>query len=527
MRTIATWAVIVGLALPGCDVVNPTVERTERSTGALSQTAYGFLDGAGGGIIGGWAYDPDYAGPIRVHIYVDGALVQVATAGNFRPDLTGACPKTGGHCAFTWSYAQSQGFGAANYNGTGQHQVIAYAIGVDPAGMPDNQNPSLTNSLKLFNDSCSFLGTSSSAIEWCQGNPGYWTARQQDTTLLINDGAYVGVDKSYGGTIFQLRGKNLEGALLGDVVWGRNLLAEHGGAAMQLSLWGFDAAANTQVTCNGSPRIWNPIQAQGARCGWNDATNDVVASCFVADDGPSSTCGTPSGGTYYTKQTSPNNFTVNGPAVSGLTFEQWVTPLPGYAKVRYRVTADATTFDFSAEKTSPVQWDSRPQEIPALFSAEGVNAAFYAYTGSTPYTNAAVTVFGPPDTTTYPDGRYLELPRAAPYPHAGDVRAQNAGCATENWWGVCDANATRCITVATFDTTASEGWIASSANPTEAYLTPIGSFALGSTFSKSWSVYLFPYRYDQVPYTNLQTTRQIIYQLASAAGIGVTGRTCP
>ena len=174
-----------------------------------------------------------------------------------------------------------------------------------------------------------------------------------------------------------------------------------------------------------------------------------------------------------------------------------------------------------------MQWDSRPQEIPALFSAEGINAWFYSYSGTAPYSNGPVTTFGPPDTTTFPGGRYLELPRAAPYPHAGYTLAQNVGCATENWWGVCNTGGTECLTVATFDPVAAEGWIAASANPVESYLTPIGGFALGSGFSRNWSIYVFPYRYDQVPYTNTLTTRQIIYQLAAAAGIGTTGRTCP
>jgi hypothetical protein len=339
--------------------------------------------------------------------------------------------------------------------------------------------------------------------------------------FLGNAGIHIGVDKSYGGTILQLQGQALDPQDTGNVVWGENLIDEHGGAACQLSLWGGDSADSVPTTCNGAPQVWDPIQAQGAKCGWDDPSNDVVASCFVASDDPSSVCGTAAGATFYTKQVAPNNFTLVDVPVSGLTFEQWVTPYAGYAKIRYQITASSTDFNFGAEHTSPVNWDRRPQEIPAIYAAQGVSATAYSYTGGSPYTDDAVKVMEAPDDANYPDGRYVELPGAGPYAHGGDTRAQSAGCATENWWGVCDGTGTKCLTVATFDTAAGEGWI------NGAYVTPIGAFAIGSGFIENWSIYLFPYRYDQTPPTSTSTVRQIIYRLASASGIGSSGRTCP
>lgn len=513
MRT--SWFVAC-LGVIGCGV--DAREHDGSAVQAVSQAPYGSLDGAGNGIIGGWAYDPDYAGPLIVHIYVDGALVQVAIADSFRPDLTGVCPKTGGHCSFTWDYSHGEGFGPGNFLGTGTHQIVAYAIGVAANGLADGDNPALSGSPKSFTDGCSFLGTSSSAVPWC-ANPAYWTGRQADTTLLGNPGIRVGVDASYGGTIFQLQSTAQEPALTGHVVWSKNLLAEHGGAALQLSVWGNDAATSQRALCSpGAPRLWNPIQAQGGQCGWDDHSNDVIAACFVANDDPSSVCGSSTGPTYYTKQASPNNFTINDVAVSGLAFEQWVTPFAGYVKIRYRITADPSSFNLAAEGRSPVQWDTRPQEIPALYSNEGINAAFYAYSGAAPFTNAPVTTFGPPS-----GERFVQLPHAAVYPHAGE----SVGCASENWWGACNADGTECLTVATFDLVAAEGSIFDSLNPTQSYLAPIGWFGIGSGSTRSWSIYVFPYRYDQIPLTNTLTTRQIIYQLAAAAGVPTTNRTCP
>jgi hypothetical protein len=507
------------------DTLNSTIRKME--PGNCQPT--GVLDGAGGGIIGGWAYDPDYAGSIRVNIYLDGSLVQVAYANNYRSDLVGVCPKENGYCGFTWNYSSSQGFGVGNFNGTGKHQLIAYGVGVDASGLADGQNVALSGSPKAFTDGCSYLGTNSDAIGWCNNNPSYWTARQTDTTLLGNDGVHVGVDKSYGGAIFQLQGENFEQAQRGNVVWGKNLLTENGGGAQQLSLWGYDSAATGFTKCFADTQrpIWNPIQAQGQNCGWADTTNDVTHACYVADDNPTSDCSSPTGSTYFTQQDNPNNFTLIASSVSGLTFKQWVTPYPGYVKVRYQATADPNTFNFNNEHTSPVQWSSpQPQEIPALFTSEGISASFFSYIGSSPYSNDTITTFA--STTTQ---RFLKLPNASYYPHDSHGSGQTsyeAGCATENWWGVCDANQTNCVTVATFDDgIAEEGSIYEfPSNAAEGYISPIGSFGLQSGVSYNWSVYVFPYRYDQVPYTNTQTTRQIIYQLAAAAGVNNTGRTC-
>jgi hypothetical protein len=516
MYTIVRCLLVVLLAC------SESVEHLGAVQRSLDQPT-GSLDGAGQGVIGGWAYDPDYAGPTTVAIYVDGKAVQVAIANNYRSDLVDVCTAAKGYCAFTWSYAFGEGFG------DGTHSVVAYAIGVDSTGAADGQNIALNDGVATtFADGCQYLdvgtlpGHHSSAYEWCEGNGGYWSERQTNTTLVSNSGVFVGVDNAAGGTMFQLRGTALDKNNTGNVFWGNNLTAEHGGASIQLSVYGDDAFmdASNITTCPG-PKLFNPIQAQGSACGWGNlntgVADPVTVGCYVASNA-SVTCSS-SGTTYYTKQQNPYNDSVDTLAVSDLTFEQWVTPLQGYVAVMYRVTT-GSSFNYNLEKSYSVEWDNRPQELPAFFTAEGIYSDFYSYTGGSPFQNKPVTTFGPSPTG------FLNLPlptgSTLTYPHG----VSKLGCASENWWGVCDADATRCVTVATFDLVATEGWIASNPlNDVEGYITPIGPFAIGEKFSRMWTVYVFPTRYDQIPYTSTQTTRQIIYGLAQAAG--VSGRKCP
>lgn len=77
--------------------------------------------------IGGWALDPNVAGPIEVHIYVDG-VGRSYTANVSRPDIAAAYPGHGDKHGFTVQVPASPG----------SHQVCVYAI--DNAGV---SNPTL------------------------------------------------------------------------------------------------------------------------------------------------------------------------------------------------------------------------------------------------------------------------------------------------------------------------------------------------------------------------------------------------
>jgi hypothetical protein len=76
----------------------------------------GIVATASGNHVKGWALDPDVAAPIKVHIYIDGAINSIVTADISRPDVGAAFP----------SYGDNHGFDAAIPSGS--HQVCAYGI---------------------------------------------------------------------------------------------------------------------------------------------------------------------------------------------------------------------------------------------------------------------------------------------------------------------------------------------------------------------------------------------------------------
>ncbi|MGY4644148.1 hypothetical protein [Cellulomonas sp. URHB0016] len=71
--------------------------------------------------LGGWALDPDTAGPIEVHVYVNGRWGGALTTSLVRTDVGRAYPGTGDLHGFTTSFVA----------GPGTHQVCLYAIDTD------------------------------------------------------------------------------------------------------------------------------------------------------------------------------------------------------------------------------------------------------------------------------------------------------------------------------------------------------------------------------------------------------------
>ena len=453
----------------------------------------GSLDKAEAFHFAGWAKDPDSDAPLQVHLYVDGVLVKALTAGDYRPDV--------GFHGFNWTPPPY---------GAGAHQVVAHAIGVDATGAPNGENPSLDHSPITLAAGCA--GLAASALGWCQGMAPYWIDRQSTTELVGDDSVRVGVDRSFGGTIFQLYGQG----------WDENLILEHGGGAVQLSIWGYDPvgpagwfaldacdptpyASNqaclaaghsacvarafsdgahvldcvTAQPCGGwtAGAPWNPIQAQGPLCGWDSPLNDVSAAGYQ-------------GATYYTSHAAPFHFTSTLPAAP-MPMEQWVTPHAGYAEVRYRLSYDG-----------PTAWSPHPQEIPAIFTAPGVRSHYYYYGGDAPFTGA------PPTHLTAAPNTHLRWPDRPVYGHADFI-----DYATEGWWGVCDDDQDRCLTLAAFDPLMNEASLSVNQDGESGYLTALGYFGVEPGMSHEWTVYFFPYRYDHVLPSGL-TVRQTIAALA-------------
>ncbi|MBM4390717.1 MAG: hypothetical protein FJ090_06310 [Deltaproteobacteria bacterium] len=468
------------------------------ATAALAAAPTGWIDVADGTHVSGWASDPDYAGPIAVHVYIDGVIVRGLSADQYRADV--------GNHAFDWYH---EPFGA------GEHEVVAYAIGVDSAGVLDGNNPALSGTPVAFDTGCD--GLAGDPLAWCQGNPAYWESRQADTEYLSDTYVRAGVNNSYGGVIFQLY----------DEDWTENLVMEHGGAAIQLSIWGYDpvggvgyfsldscdatpygseaeclAAGHSSCVARAYPEgehvadcltveacvgwdagaPWNPIQAQGTDCEWNSGSNDVATSAWA-------------GSSYATTHDTPRHFTKSGSGVSGMSFDQVVSAGESWLEVDYRVSYGGTH-----------TWSDHDQEVPAIFTAHGVDARFYWYEGDTPFASSASAVVS----TSSPVDGVLAFPGTDPVTSLPTV-----GTTAERWWTACDSDEDRCVTVASFDRTLTHASL--SAQPGEgAYLTAMGNFNIYPGFDQTWSYVIFPYRHDAV--VNGRVVRDIIYDFAAAAG---------
>jgi hypothetical protein len=121
-RTVCVYGINEG---PGGNVLLGCRQLGHEPFGSLDR-----VDAAAGGLrVQGWALDPDRAGPIDVHVYVDGRLAAVTRADRNRPDIAASFP----------AYGPTHGFDVTVAVPRGTHQVCAYAIN-QAAG---STNPSL------------------------------------------------------------------------------------------------------------------------------------------------------------------------------------------------------------------------------------------------------------------------------------------------------------------------------------------------------------------------------------------------
>ena len=481
------------------------------SNAASAAPPTGYLDLAKSAGIGGWARDPDHTGPIMVHIYIDGKLAHDMLASGKRPDL----PYKDKNHGYHWVPPPL---------GPGKHQVIVYGIGVNAAGKIDNQNVGLINSPKAISAGCA--GLLKPADAWCAGVPNYYVKRAADTHYLYNSNIRIGINKSFGGTVLELYGAGHN----------RNLLAEHGGGAVQLSIWGYEnkgGAAwfgqgsgvcdpkpySTKAACqkkNKSCRLWgaskgahvanctsvkscvgwgagapfNPIQAQAKNCGWDSATNDVTSSKVTST------------GAFTIQKSDPYHFTKSN-SMKGVVFHQTTTLHSAYVEVAYRITYKG-----------PYTCGPHPQEIPAVFPGADMNHTYHFYKGATPYAKGKVTVVSKPA-----GGLMFRLKDRGPYPHSSVSHSL-----TENWVSACDASAKQCLTVAMFSPQYRELDAAKYPGDGYGYLTPLGGFAIKPGLDETFTVYLFPARHDQK--VAGKTVRQWIYELAAKSKCLAHGYPC-
>ncbi len=449
----------------------------------------GHVDVVDGTRIAGWASDPDISGAIPIHVYIDNVLVHDQ--------------QTDASHAFNWIHAPI---------GAGDHSIKVYAVGVNAQGQPDGQNMLLSPTPTSINVGCARLV--GEAFNWCRDNPAYWINRQADTKLLSNNFIKIGINISYGGLITQLYNQNRD----------INLIEEHGGSAVQISLYGSDTsngpnakwfgatdstrcdpvgyatdqdcklhntichlrayatgahvancqsvlACNLPVTDPGWP--FNPIQAQAVNCLWNDASNDVDYSAAI-------------GNGWETHLVDPYQYSKSN-VFSGLTITQQVTLGDVYAKVHYKLDyAGSYTTDFSS------------QELPAFFTNPELNRYYYY----SPYDQSYTDPYSP---VTRIDRTVNTTPVVLASPSSNGVG--------EHWWGVCDSTETKCVTLATFDSVVSRYAIEGGGVNEASYLTPSGHFSLTPGMHHEITLYVFPYKHNDL--VNGKTIRQRIFELAA------------
>jgi hypothetical protein len=91
-----------------------------------SGSPFGTLDSvtaAGGGRVtaAGWTIDPDTAGPIHVHVYIDGVATDTGPTTVSRPDVAAVFPGYGTAHGYSWTSTPLA---------AGPHQVCAFGINV-------------------------------------------------------------------------------------------------------------------------------------------------------------------------------------------------------------------------------------------------------------------------------------------------------------------------------------------------------------------------------------------------------------
>jgi hypothetical protein len=341
-------------------------------------------------------------------------------------------------------------------------------------------------------------------------------------SIIENRFLTVGVSEQYGGTIFEIKDSQ-----------GRNKIDVHGGSAVQLSIWGYDTTSifrnifpgvssapkmnpvkglspTEETACNSEALIktgplaglipWNPIMAQDSNCSWDlygaNHVDEIVKTQLLIS----------------IKKVSPMYFNISSSlegqfrsdtGATGLTWWQTVeipsqqTP---YVKITYRMKYDNDQAGIGFHN----------QEIPAIFNRFKNGSVNYFYDGNQPYQDSQSVVSRIPSSE---NSAVLVLPgQKDSYIHTEDERIIQA---TEAWQSVCRSGTNEdsrdCLTIVTFSP------IAKAISQGRVYNTILGQFALGNHFDQTWSIYIFPYRYDEV--LNGKTVRDYIYILAETERI--------
>ena len=372
-----------------------------------------------------------------------------------------------------------------------------------------------------------------SSSDWC-GWTSYMATRTLDTVYLYNDYVRIGINKRFGGTVFELYGTDK-----------LDRVQQNPGGAMQLALYGDDlnyAPAGTPsgwFASNSSPNFQLPL-AQG----WDNKAYASQSDCKAAHPESDTTCrlemaadnvsdditnvgcawdGQDAGGgfnpvmgvsyncwygdptNFVDKSSSPapNYFSVSKTApynyskssnVPGLTWTETAAVFGPFAQLTYDISGGSNLRTMSPDF----------QELPALFLHNGIGGLVYFYAGAYPYSgfNQPVTRVALAANTTgilgYPS-------RTLPYGAGYDIEM------TEDWVSMCDTTGRICVTTASF--TNDSKLVQVSNNTTGSYLGIHGFFNLQPGLSKRNTIFIAPYRFDDI--VDGRSVREWIYALHS------------
>lgn len=119
-RQVTVYAIGRGGGAPYTKLGTQTVQVGSLPFGHIDAA----LDDSAGVRVRGWAIDPDSAGPVDIHIYVDGAFAGAGRTGVDRPDVVAAYP----------GYPGARGYDFVVPAPAGRRTVCAYAINVGAGG---------------------------------------------------------------------------------------------------------------------------------------------------------------------------------------------------------------------------------------------------------------------------------------------------------------------------------------------------------------------------------------------------------
>ena len=365
--------------------------------------------------------------------------------------------------------------------------------------------------------------------DWC-GWAGYMASRTTDTLYQYDDYVRLGVNRRFGGAVFELYGADK-----------LDRIQQHPGGALQMALYGDDlgyapaTASRGWFAGNPSPNYlppnafgWDntayPTQGAcnaahpGVSCHLElaqDNVSDDVTNVGCADNGQDAGAGfnavqavslncwygdpnnyvddvySPGAGLVTVDKHAPNNYSKSS-NVPGLFWAQSSQVVGPFAQLTYDIAGGSNLRTMYQDF----------QELPAIFLHKGIGGLVYYYHGSSPYADVGGAV-SRSSLAVGATGILGFTPRTGQYGAGYDIGL------TEDWASMCDTTGTKCVTIASFSNPAQ---IIQASNTAEnSYFGIHGFFTLAPGLKQRVTLFIAPYRYDDV--VGGKSVRQWVYQL--------------